>query len=394
LKDSPPRTWGRVTMAEEQGVVRRSLIDRWFPERHVFLRTDGETRGYVLSGGRQMLLAVVGVAVAGWTLVASGGFIFDMVARSRADDEVVRARAASERLNADLQARLETAVVRMSATTGGLDEMAGMVERRHAALTRVMTMFHGVQGAEAVLTPAAPAAPGKGGAIQRIVAVRMDQERLIERAGDFAQTRAERLRLAFRLAGLNPAVYGAAGSALGGPLIEAGDPKALATILDVDEPFAVRIRHAADNLTDMRRLADAAEGLPFDRPTQARTTSGFGVRFDPFNGRPAVHQGQDFAAPLNTPIYATAPGIVSFAGVRSGYGNTIEVDHGHGFKTRFAHLNSMTVQPGQRLALGQRIGAMGTTGRSTGVHLHYEVWMDGRPQNPARFMRAGDQLVQ
>src|SRR5690606_1912349 len=99
---------------------------------------------------------------------------------------------------------------------------------------------------------------------------------------DFAQTRAERLRLAFRLAGLNPAAYTPRGAGLGGPLIEARDPKALAAILDVDEPFAVRIRHAADNLNEMRALADVAEGMPFKRPTQARTTSGFGVRFDPF----------------------------------------------------------------------------------------------------------------
>lgn len=382
-------------MDEEQGVVRRSLIERWFPERHVYLRSNGDTHGYVLTSGRQLGLASIGVAAAAWTLVASGGFIFDMIARSRADAEVMQARAASERLNADLQARLETAVVRMSATTGGLDDMARMVERRHAALTNVMGMFHGVDGAEAALAPTPALSATEARPVQRIVAVRMDQERLIERAGDFAQTRAERLRLAFRLAGLNPAAYGAAsGSALGGPLVEASDPKALATILDVDEPFAVRIRHAADNLSEMRNLSDAAEHLPFDRPTQARTTSGFGVRFDPFNGRPAVHQGQDFAAPLNTPIYATAPGIVSFAGTRSGYGNTVEIDHGRGFKTRFAHLNAMAVQPGQRIALGQRIGAMGTTGRSTGVHLHYEVWMDGRPQNPARFFRAGDQIVQ
>ena len=383
-------------MDEEQGVVRRSLVERWFPERHVYLRSNGDDiRGYVLTSGKQLMMASVAVAAAAWTLVASGGFVFDIIARSQADDEVVRARAASERLNADLQARLETAVVRMSATTGGLDEMARMVERRHAALTNVMGMFHGVDGAEAALAPAPALTAAEARPVQRIVAVRMDQERLIERAGDFAQTRAERLRLAFRLAGLNPAAYGAAsGSALGGPLVEARDPKALATILDVDEPFAVRIRHAADNLSEMRNLSDAAEHLPFDRPTQARTTSGFGVRFDPFNGRPAVHQGQDFAAPLNSPIYATAPGIVSFAGVRSGYGNTVEIDHGRGFKTRFAHLNAMAVQPGQRIALGQRIGAMGTTGRSTGVHLHYEVWMDGRPQNPARFFRAGDQIVQ
>lgn len=382
-------------MLEEQEVARRSVIQRWFPERHVYLRSNGDTRGYILTSGRQMALASVAVAAAAWTLVASGGFIFDMIARGTADAEVVKTRAASERLNADLQARLETAVVRMSATTGGLDEMAGMVERRHAALTGVMGMFQGVEGAQAALAPTAPLEAAKAAPVQRIVAVRMDQERLIERAGDFAQSRAERLRLAFRLAGLNPAAYGAASnSALGGPLIEARDPKALATILDVDEPFAIRIRHAADNLSEMRNLADAAENIPSERPTQARTTSGFGVRFDPFNGRPAVHQGQDFAAPLNTPIHATAPGVVAFAGVRSGYGNTIEIDHGRGFKTRFAHLNTVAVEAGQRIALGQRIGAMGTTGRSTGVHLHYEVWLDGRPQNPARFFRAGDQIVQ
>ena len=370
------------------------MIQRWFPERHLFLRTNGEIRGHVLTSSKQMMMASVAVAATAWTLVASGGFIFDMISRSQSDSQVARARAASERLNADLQARLETAVVRMTATTGGLDEMAGMVERRHAALTGVMGMFQGVEGAEAALAPAAPLSADQARPVQRIVAVRMDQERLIERAGDFAQSRAERLRLAFRLAGLNPAAYAAAGSGLGGPLVEAKDPQALAAILDVDEPFAIRIRHAADNLSEMRTLSDAAGHLPFDRPTQARTTSGFGVRFDPFNGRPAVHQGQDFAAPLNTPIYSTAPGVVSFAGVRSGYGNTVEIDHGRGFKTRFAHLNAMAVEPGQRVALGQRIGAMGTTGRSTGVHLHYEVWMDGRPQNPARFMRAGDQLVQ
>ena len=358
------------------------------------MRSHGEVRGYVLTGGRQAMIAAVTVVFAAWTLVASGGFLFDVIARSQADSDVARARAASERLNADLQARLETAVVRMSATNGSLDEMAEMVERRHAALTQVMGMFRGVDGAQAALRPAIPLDSGRSSPVQRMIAVRMDQERLIARAESEAQTRAERLRLAFRLAGLNPAAYTPHDAALGGPLVEARDPRALAAVLDVDEPFAIRIRHAADDLKDMRNLANAAEGMPFRRPTQARTTSGFGVRFDPFNGRPALHQGQDFAAPLNTPIYAPAPGIVSFVGVRSGYGNTVEIDHGRGFKTRYAHLNATAVTPGQRIPLGRRIGAMGTTGRSTGVHLHYEVWMDGRPQNPARFMRAGDQLVQ
>jgi murein DD-endopeptidase MepM/ murein hydrolase activator NlpD len=381
-------------MTEHEPTVRRSLIGKWFPTRYLYLRDGDAVRAWALTPGKQATAVIAAVLIGGWTLAASGSLIFDMVARSQSDSTVARARAASERMNADLQARLDSAVVRMSATTGSLDEMAQMVERRHAALTQVMGMFRGVEGAQTALRPAIALDPARSSPVQRMIAVRMDQERLIARAGSEAHTRAERLRLAFRLAGLNPAAYAPHDAALGGPLVEARDPRALAAVLDVDEAFAVRIRHAADNLSEMRTLANAAEGMPFRRPTQARATSGYGVRFDPFNGRPALHQGQDFAAPLNTPIYAPAPGIVSFVGARSGYGNTVEVDHGRGFKTRYAHLNAMAVTAGQRIALGQRVGAMGTTGRSTGVHLHYEVWMDGRPQNPARFMRAGDHLVQ
>lgn len=379
----------------EATTVRQSLLGRWFPTRYLYLRDGDDVRAWALTPGKQALGALGAVVLGGWFIVASGGFAFDLVMQSQADRTVARARAASERVNADLQARLDSAVVRMTATTGSLDEMAQMVERRHAALTQVMGMFRGVDGAQAALAPAAPLDPSDHSPVERLVAVRLDQERLIDRAESVAHSRAERLRLAFRLAGLNPAAYAPrGGQGLGGPLVEASDPRALAAVLDVDEGFAIRIRRAADNLSDMRTLADAADGMPFRRPTQARTTSGFGARFDPFNRRPALHQGQDFAAPLNSPIVAPAPGIVSFVGVRSGYGNTVEIDHGRGFKTRYAHLNSMAVRPGQRVALGQRIGAMGTTGRSTGVHLHYEVWMNGRPQNPARFMRAGDQLVQ
>lgn len=381
-------------MTEQEPTVRRSLIGKWFPTRYLYLRDGDAVRAWALTPGKQAAAAAVAVLLGSWTLMASGSLVFDMVAHSQSDRAVVRARAASERMNADLQARLDSAVVRMTATTGSLDEMAQMVERRHAALTQVMGMFRGVEGAQTALRPALPLDASRASPVQRMIAVRMDQERLIARAENEARTRAERLRLAFRLAGLNPAAYAPRDTALGGPLVEARDPRALAAVLDVDEAFAVRIRHAADNLSEMRTLANAAESMPFRRPTPARTTSGFGVRFDPFNGRPALHQGQDFAAPLNTPIYAPAPGIVSFVGVRSGYGKTVEIDHGRGFKTRYAHLNATAVTAGQRIPLGRRIGAMGTTGRSTGVHLHYEVWMDGRPQNPARFMRAGDQLVQ
>ncbi|MGZ9100317.1 MAG: DUF5930 domain-containing protein, partial [Brevundimonas sp.] len=239
-------------MTEEEPTVRRSLIGKWFPTRYLYLRDGDDVRAWALTPAKQALGAVAAVLLGGWTLAASGSLVVDMVAQSQTDRTVARARAASERMNADLQARLDSAVVRMTATTGSLDEMAQMVERRHAALTQVMGMFRGVDGAQAALTPAPALDPARSTPVQRMVAVRMDQERLIARAETEAHTRAERLRLAFRLAGLNPAAYAPRDAALGGPLVEARDPRALAAVLDVDEAFAIRIRNAADNLSDMR----------------------------------------------------------------------------------------------------------------------------------------------
>ena len=94
------------------------------------------------------------------------------------------------------------------------------------------------------------------------------------------------------------------------------------------------------------------------------------------------------------PVTATGPGVVAFTGVRSGYGNTVEIDHGGGLKTRYGHLAAITVRVGDHVGIGQRIGGMGSTGRSTGTHLHYEVWLNGRPMNPERFLKAGAYVQQ
>ncbi|QNN65207.1 M23 family metallopeptidase [Sphingomonas rhizophila] len=142
-------------------------------------------------------------------------------------------------------------------------------------------------------------------------------------------------------------------------------------------------------------LADGAIAVPSEKPVRsAEFTSGYGVRSDPFKGRAAMHAGIDLAGPLGTPIYATADGVVSTAGYNSGgYGNLIKVDHGKGIETRYGHLSSMAVQAGQRVTRGQLIGRMGSTGRSTGSHLHYEVRIDGRAVNPIPFMKSNDYLL-
>jgi len=372
--------------------------ERLFPERHIYLRSRGETRGYVLTTRKQLALTAALCALSAWVVLASASTLFTLVLRGSTDEQVADVTARYERADAELRARYETALARLGQSSGSLDDVARNIERRHAALTRVMVQFRGVPGAEQALAPAPLPDDKTTPPLERVLAVRSDQERLVAKAESFAHSRAERLRLAFRLAGLNPTAYGGNGSAnlgVGGPLVDANDPKALAAVLDVDEEFAQRIQNAARDLGAMRSLADAADRIPLSRPTTGTNqTSGFGVRLDPFTGRPALHSGLDFAGAYMTPIHATAPGVVSFTGVRTGYGNTVEIDHGGGFKTRYAHLQSIAVSVGQRVAVGERIGAMGSTGRSTGVHLHYEVWVNGRPENPIRFLKAGDYVQQ
>ena len=142
-------------------------------------------------------------------------------------------------------------------------------------------------------------------------------------------------------------------------------------------------------------LASGAIAVPSDKPVKtAAFTSGYGVRSDPFGRGAAMHAGIDLAGPSGTPIYATADGYVSAAGWNSGgYGNLIKLDHGRGIETRYGHLASIAVGPGQPVKRGQLIGRMGSTGRSTGSHLHYEVRIDGKPVNPIPFMKSTDYLL-
>ena len=142
-------------------------------------------------------------------------------------------------------------------------------------------------------------------------------------------------------------------------------------------------------------LQVGAIAVPSEKPVKmAAFTSGYGTRSDPFNGSVARHMGIDLAGPMGTPIYATADGVVSASGYNNGgYGNLIKLDHGRGIETRYGHLSAMLVAAGQRVIRGQLIGRMGSTGRSTGSHLHYEVRIEGKAVNPIPFMKSTDYLL-
>jgi murein DD-endopeptidase MepM/ murein hydrolase activator NlpD len=137
-------------------------------------------------------------------------------------------------------------------------------------------------------------------------------------------------------------------------------------------------------------IAQTPISIPSAEPVHGTNfTSGFGVRTDPFRGRAAMHAGIDLAGPLGTPIYATADGTVDRAEWNTGgYGNLVEIDHGHGIQTRYGHLTRYIVGIGEHVKRGQLIAYMGSTGRSTGSHLHYEVRIDGQAVNPVPFLQS------
>lgn len=142
-------------------------------------------------------------------------------------------------------------------------------------------------------------------------------------------------------------------------------------------------------------LKKLAKMLPLAAPLgNYQFESAFGSRIDPINHHASFHPGLDLSAPYKTAVYSTAPGTVVFTGNRDSYGRMVEIDHGHGIVTRYAHLHRILVARGQKIGPHVEIGELGSTGRSTGPHVHYEVLVDGTPLDPAKFMEVGKNVVQ
>ena len=164
-----------------------------------------------------------------------------------------------------------------------------------------------------------------------------------------------------------------------------------------DEAFQGAFLRASAVLDQLNQLLMGMRHVPLTTPvhgSEFERTSGFGPRIDPFTGRYAFHPGIDFAGPWGATVRSTAPGTVVWAGPRGTYGKMVEIDHGFGIHTRYGHLSSILVQVGAKVAKGAQIGKLGSTGRSTGPHVHYEVWYDDVVKNPRNFIEAGHYVLQ
>lgn len=198
------------------------------------------------------------------------------------------------------------------------------------------------------------------------------------------------------LAGLNPTEFrklpGSGGALVGGRDITVEELKLAMDDLD----------HVSGSRVDWLRVVESRlfdqkmqqKMIPTQKPVVgSEVGSPFGFRIDPFTGRSALHTGLDFPADIGTPIVAAAGGVVVVQEHHIAYGNMIEIDHGNDLITRYAHITSASVKKGDIVKRGQKIATVGSTGRSTGPHLHFEVWLSGVPQDPQRFLNAGENLA-
>lgn len=218
-------------------------------------------------------------------------------------------------------------------------------------------------------------------------------EAMGERVSGMAGVKADDLKPAAPAAsGRLPAVTGGSG----GPYVPVANPT-----LDELQRLVAGLDAAADHSTDVFTLVEsrllesrlAALMIPNSPPVDGMVGSGFGFRADPFTGRSALHTGLDFPGEVGTPIHAAAGGLVLESAWHPEYGNIVEVDHGNGLSTRYAHCSKVLVKAGTLVKRGQPIALIGSSGRSTGPHLHFEVLLDGVPQDPARFLAGGANAV-
>jgi len=333
-----------------------------FKPRDIFLHDGKSLRRFTIGAGVQMAAALAAFVFLAWSALATF--------------------AAIDAMDGDV-ARMERQVAQMQADVANLRNQT----RRHAATLEqrqrfLATMLQGDANAEQLAAMIPPEATAPDSVSRPYARVDAMQREAVEQTRDRTRQRLADAASAIREMGINPNQFlrGPTNEgAMGGPLEEVAEGG------NADPRF----RELFTTWRQLDQLEQGAAAIPSAHPIRDSIafTSGYGVRSDPFRGRAAMHAGVDLAGPHGTPIYATADGIVGKAEYnRGGYGNYVEINHGQGIETRYGHLSRYVTRAGQRVRRGELIGYMGSTGRSTGSHLHYEVRINGRAVNPVPFI--------
>lgn len=389
----------------------RAFFEKAFPERQIYHRSGGSVRYVSISPWRQAMMAGLATLVVGWCLFATAAVLLKGPGVEIQGGGSDRKSARLERELRQAKAAEQTALTLLETRTTDFNEAIKEAENRHEVLKRLMSSLQGQDSASAIALskpellidstieegdPRQPRPDGTeanagGGTSFRARTDKLidDQASFLDMLEEEAVQQAEAARGVIRLTGV-PASRVLEQNGMGGPLIPINFT-ASGPISGEVGPFEQRIYEVEARLREAEEYQRAMRSLPLGLPVQGayRETSGFGYRSDPFTRRATFHEGTDLAAFTGAPIIAPASGRVIHAGVKGAYGRTVEIDHGAGFKTRYGHMNSISVKVGQEVTIGQKIGTMGSTGRSTGPHLHYEIYFRGKSYDPLKFLRAG-----
>ena len=358
-----------------------------FPDRELIVRSQGQVRFIRISSGMQKAGAALMASLVGASCLSMGALALSEFS-TRSEQAALASR----------EAQVASAASKVARYREDLNGTVADLARRQQFIEKMIDAHIGELPEEAqagaAATGKAPEAADKISAALpaagKLAQIKAEQVALVERLTRYADHRASLASDAIRRLGLNPAPMMARARS---KVAEGGPLESLAT--GTDGSLDPRFRRLGLSLARMDALESGLASIPQVQPAQvAYVSSSYGYRSDPFTGGAAFHAGLDFPGPMGSPIYAAAKGKVSFVGQRQGYGNCIEISHGNGLMTRYGHLSAFGVRVGQDVDGGTRIAAMGSTGRSTGSHLHFEVRVNNRPMNPRPFLEAARNVQQ
>lgn len=421
--------------------------DRIFSERQILLRSEGRVSVTWFSRRAQTAILVMFMVVTGWTVFSTVSYIFHEEVVASRDNQITHARIAYRSLLNEIGEYRK----KFGALTKELEEnrgvMLGLVGRNAtlqenlryvegrlnstekdrarvlATRTKVKRQLNEVHNDIQALSTRNLALRDNLGTIEtdlqtallernkalfdstrmrrhitelesRLDDLQESEMGTVQRLSDRTISQIDTLEKVVELTGLNvdhllAADNKSAHRGQGGPFIE----------VTPDVLPAGRLKAGLTNLESRLQRSESLQAVMSKLPLMAPlnsyyVTSRYGKRRDPINKRWGAHYGLDLGSPFKAPVYVTAPGVVTFVGWKGKYGKFIEVDHGAGIKTRYGHLHKTFVKKGQKLKYREKIGLLGSTGRSTGAHLHYEVLFKNKARNPMKFLKAGRYVFQ
>jgi murein DD-endopeptidase MepM/ murein hydrolase activator NlpD len=434
-QEERPETWG-------------DRLRRWFPERQIHLRTDGRVSYYRISTTFQASISVFAVVMLSWGGFSTWSFVDHGKVVEAKNKHISNARLAYHSLlgevaeyqnkftsitedlennhalmlglvekNASLQQSLKSVSKKLVVTQSEREavrqareslkrqlaniegELSNTANRAFSLEGNLNTVESDLQVALSERNHARFEGAGMRRQINtlqaRLETLEKNEENAVDRLSSQAETSIESVERVLETAGLNVNdLLKASGASLvqtgqGGPFIPAEQD-------DLPGKSLKKKLHSLDGqISRWNSLNSIMKHIPLAAPMDTSyITSRFGKRRDPINKRWAAHYGLDFGGRYKSKVRATAPGVVKFAGWKSKYGRLVEIDHGAGIKTRYAHLNKILVKRGQKVNFRDKIGLLGKSGRTTGAHLHYELVFNGRLMDPYKFIKAGRYVFQ